>query len=107
MNSKHQGASDRLKELKDKGGELVESEVTLPPAQGFDWMSNPVVAFVTGGLCTFLITQLAKEFLASLGTARRILAIVFLLLIFVPLSVVIQWFVAQRVPTKDGASTEQ
>jgi serine/threonine protein kinase len=82
-----------------------------PPPREFNWMANSIVAFITGGLCTFLITQLAREILASLDPTRRMFSIVFLLFILVPLSFVMQWRVAQRakakgVKVKDGSSTD-
>jgi len=89
------------------GTDSVEGAPMMPSTgRGFNWMSNSVIAFITGGLCTFLITQLVKEFLASLDSLRRVLSIVFLLLIFVPLSFVIQWLAARRVRAGGESATD-
>jgi tetratricopeptide (TPR) repeat protein/tRNA A-37 threonylcarbamoyl transferase component Bud32 len=87
----------------DSGPEAARPGRASLSAQVFRWMSNPAVALIAGGLCTFLIAQLAKEFLASLDPMRRALSIVFLLLILVPLSYLIQSLVVQRKRTGDGS----
>jgi hypothetical protein len=91
LNPNHQDAAARLIEVEERRVESVGSEGTSPAGPEFNWLSNAVVAFIAGGICAGLIYQLAKNLLISLGPPLRILAVVFLLLILVPVFFYAQW----------------
>lgn len=64
--------------------------------------ARTAAAFVAGAVCTYLVTQLMKQFLPGFPINRYVFSIVFLMLIFVPLfSYLIQWLVVQQHKTSE------